>query len=40
MESGLDRNEKLFLLASIFSFVQKCGEEREVEITVFLGFLL
>lgn len=40
MESRLDRNEKLFLLAPIFSFVQKCGEEREVEITVFLDFLL
>lgn len=39
MASWLDRNEKLFLLAPIFLFVQKCREEVEAEISICcLGF--
>lgn len=34
VDGQLDRNEKLFLLASMFSFIQKYGGEIEAEITV------
>ena len=40
VDSELVGNEKLFLLATIFSFAQKCVGEGEIEITVcFLGFV-
>ena len=38
VDGQLDRNEKLFLLASMFSCIQKCGGEIEAEITVSFDF--
>lgn len=39
VDSELDGNERLLLLAVVLSFAQKCVGEGEIEITVcFLGF--